>query len=135
MTRRLACTLAALLTASLLAAACGSEEDTPRTPATELADLAWELMEPLDVSNECEKIGDALEPWLKAHGERFAELVGQVESLTGANAKNLDTVKRRLETRTMHCVNPKGPTTPFTKHDARVAQVAEMFPKGQLRLR
>ena len=111
--------------------ACGGEEK-PKTPAGELAAIAWELMAPLDASIECKKVGDALAPWIATRAGRFQELVGQVKKLTGAHAKNFDRVEIRLKDVASRCAHPKGPRTKFTEHDARVAQVAAMFPKTRM---
>ncbi|MCC6624650.1 MAG: hypothetical protein IT385_25600 [Deltaproteobacteria bacterium] len=116
---------------ALSSVACGGEEK-PETPEGELASIAWELMAPLGASHECKKIGDALAPWLEGRAPRFQQLVAQVTKLTGANANNFDRVEMRLKDVATRCVNPTGPRTSFTEHDARVARVAGMFPKTRM---
>lgn len=112
--------------------ACGSNEEAPQTPAGEMADIAWELMKPLDSSHECKKVGDALEPWLKERAPRFQELVKTVDKLVGADANNFDRVTMRLKTVATRCVNPSGPKMALNEHDERVARVLKMFPKMQM---
>lgn len=126
--RNLSISLATLFAMS----ACGGKDEAPQTPAGEMADIAWELMKPLDSSHECKKVGDALEPWLKERAPRFQELVKTVDKLVGADANNFDRVTMRLKTVATRCVNPSGPKMALNEHDERVAKVLKMFPKMQM---
>lgn len=113
-------------------AACGGKDETPKTPAGEMASIAWELMKPLDSSIKCKQVGDALEPWLKERAPRFQELVKTVDKLVGADANNFDRVAMKLKSVATRCVNPSGMKMDVNEHDERVARVVAMFPKMQM---
>lgn len=123
-----------------IAAGLGCSDSPDRTPeqqaAHDFVELASTLMEPLDVSTECPKIGAALDAWDQQNGARFRELAGRFQKLEGATARNYQRVKRRFDQVAMYCVRPKvtgGLRVPQMTHDAHVERVYQMLPATTLK--